>query len=136
MPPMNPTTPRSERSTLVCKPLTRERRASARSWPRLDAAGVESYHADYRRRSTTYYLPSGASYSVALHTPSSPVTDVFDAEAVRASIRGAQRGEVRYPEFVQRTVAAGCVGYIVWITGRHVRYFGRRGEDHVEPFPS
>ena len=73
---------------------------------------------------------------MALHTPSSPVADVFDAEAVRASIRGAQRGEVRYPEFVQRTVAAGCVGYIVWITGRHVRYFGRRGEDHVEPFPS
>ena len=34
------------------------------------------------------------------------------------------------------SMLAGCVGYIVWIAGRHVTYFGHRGEQHVEPFPS
>jgi ketosteroid isomerase-like protein len=54
---------------------------------------------------------------------------------VRAAISGAQRGEVAYPEFVRRTVAAGCVGYDAWLAGRHVVYHGRRGEQWVERFP-
>lgn len=29
---------------------------------------------------------------------------------------------------------AGCVGYTVWIAGRHVRYFGRGDDTHVERF--
>lgn len=41
-----------------------------------------------------------------------------------------------YPEFKQLSQRAGCVGYTVWIEGRHVVYHGRRGETHVERFPS
>jgi hypothetical protein len=39
-----------------------------------------------------------------------------------------------YPEFKALTQAAGCIGYTVWIAGRHVVYLGRRGESHVERF--
>ena len=67
--------------------------------------------------------------------PAVAIPEAFDAEAVRGAIRGAQQGTVKYPEFVHRTMASGCVGYFVWIAGRHVRYLGRRGECHVEPFP-
>jgi hypothetical protein len=28
------------------------------------------------------------------------------------------------------------MGYVVWLAGRHVTYFGRRGATHVERFPS
>ena len=63
------------------------------------------------------------------------IADTFDAEAVRAAIRGAQQGVVMYPEFKHLTCLAGCAGYTVWITGRHVSYFGRKGEMHVERFP-
>ena len=97
--------------------------------------GVESYHADYRRGETTYYLPDGATHTVPLHTPGPAPAEAFRAEAVREAVGGAQRGEVRYPEFVRRTMAAGCVGYWVWLAGRHVVYHGRRGEAYVEPFP-
>lgn len=97
--------------------------------------GVESYHADYRRGETTYYLPGGASHTVPLHTPEPAPAEVFRAEAIREAVGGAQRGEVNYPEFVRRTMAAGCVGYWVWLAGRHVVYHGRRGEAYVEPFP-
>ncbi len=101
----------------------------------LIKAGVESYHADYRSGRTTYYLPDGAAFSVPLSTPDLPIATAFDPLALEAAIRGSQRGEVEYPEFLQRSMTAGCVSYQVWIAGRKVTYFGRRGEEHVEPFP-
>ena len=102
----------------------------------LAALGVEAYQADFRTAVTTYYLLSGETHQVTL-TPEegSAVAQAFDLHAVVEAIRGAQSGAVLYPEFVRRTVAGGCVGYTVWIAGRHVQYFGRKGERHVEEFP-
>ena len=101
----------------------------------LVQAGVESYLADYRTGKTIYYLPNGDTLALDLEIPATPIADTFDAEAVRAAIRGAQQGVVMYPEFKHLTCLAGCAGYTVWITGRHVSYFGRKGEMHVERFP-
>jgi uncharacterized protein YbcV (DUF1398 family) len=102
---------------------------------RLIQAGVESYRADYRQGINTYYLPSGETFAVPLNVPDVDIPQAFDADALKEAIRGAQRDEIKFPEFLHRSMAAGCVGYIVWITGRHVAYFGHRGEGHVEPFP-
>lgn len=99
-------------------------------------AGVESYYADYRAHRTTYYLPNGDTHSVALPTTNTPISEHFDAVAIKAAILGAQRGEVMYPQFKQPSQAAGCAGYIVWLAGKHVTYFGRKGEMHIEHFPS
>src|ERR1043165_3986493 len=98
----------------------------------LTEAGVESYQADYRLEQTTYYLPCGATHQVPLPAPDTSIAEAFDAEGIRAAIRGAQSGRVLYPEFLRLSRAAGCTGYTVWIAGRHVSYFGRRGEVHVE----
>ncbi|MDQ8021516.1 MAG: DUF1398 family protein [Moraxellaceae bacterium] len=102
----------------------------------LLAAGVESYHADYRGRLTTYYLPDGDTLDVALPVPDVTIGQQFDATAVQVAIRGSQRGEVKYPEFKRLSMTAGCIGYTVWLAGRHVSYYGRRGDTHVEHFPS
>ncbi|MHB1328205.1 MAG: DUF1398 family protein [Gemmatimonadales bacterium] len=101
----------------------------------LAEIGVEAYRADYRTQLTTYYLADGSPVSLALRVPDLAVPDGFDPDAVQEAIRGSQRGEIKYPEFISRSMAAGCVGYTVWIAGRHVAYYGRRGEVHVEPFP-
>lgn len=101
----------------------------------LAEVGVESYYADYRSGATTYYLADGECMAVGVPQPDVGIPTPFDAEAVRRAIRGAQRDEVRYPQFVRLTRAAGCVGYLVWLAGRHVVYFGRLGETHVERFP-
>ncbi|MBP0599677.1 DUF1398 family protein [Herbaspirillum sp. LeCh32-8] len=101
----------------------------------LQEAGIESYFADYRGACTTYYA-GGQSLALPLPMPEQEIADRFDAAAVQEAIRGAQRGEVKYPRFKQLTMAAGCIGYMTWIAGRHVAYFGRRGEVHVERFPS
>ena len=101
----------------------------------LAGVDVESYFADYRADVTTYYLPDGSTHAVALVPPDVAIADAFDAAGVQQAIRGAQSGRVMYPEFLRLSRAAGCVGYVTWIAGRHVSYFGRRGETHVERFP-
>lgn len=98
-------------------------------------AGVDSYVVDYRSRRATYYPREGAPLDLALDVPDIPIGEDFDADALRAAIAGAQRGRVMHPQFKRLSMLAGCVGYTVWITGRHVTYYGRRGETHVEQFP-
>jgi len=103
---------------------------------RLVGIGLERYHADYTRHENTYYMPDGDSLVVGLDHAATNIAEDFSAAGVEAAVRKAQRGEIFYPEFVKLTTAAGCVGYFVQITGRQVIYFGRKGEQHIEKFPS
>lgn len=102
----------------------------------LIEAGVESYQVDYRRKANTYYLSSGEVYSLNVQIPDLPIAVNFHQDKVQELIKGAQTGRVKYQEFVRLTMQSGCVGYIVWISGRQVTYFGRCGEIHIEPFPA
>ena len=101
----------------------------------LAQIGIERYHADYSRQEITYYLPEGDSLVIATPHPSHPTAAEFSASAVEAAVRQSQRNEHTYIDFIRKTMAAGCVGYFVQITGRRVIYFGRNGESHVEHFP-
>lgn len=102
---------------------------------RLATIGVERYHADYSRHEITYYLASGASHVVSTPHEAHAMADEFSAGEVERAVRQSQRNEHSYLDFIRKTVAAGCVGYFVLLTGRRVIYFGRRGESHVEVFP-
>jgi uncharacterized protein YbcV (DUF1398 family) len=102
---------------------------------RLQSVGVERYHADLCRGETTYYLPGGDSHVERLAHPSVTAARDFSAAAVEAAVRAAQRGEVAYQQFLERILAAGCVGYYVYLEGRCVDYVGRNGEAHREVFP-
>ena len=102
---------------------------------RLIALGVERYHADYSRQEITYYFPDGDSLAVPSPHPAFPIAEKFSAPAIENAVRQSQRGEHSYLDFIQKTKAAGCVGYFVQITGRRAVYFGRNGESHVEYFP-
>ena len=101
----------------------------------LAGVQVESYHVDYRSGRSTFYLPDGATLDLGFELPREGIASAFDGEAIRSAILGAQQGRVMYPEFKQLSQCAGCVGYTVWIAGRHVSYLGRKGETHVERFP-
>jgi uncharacterized protein YbcV (DUF1398 family) len=102
---------------------------------RLSEIGVERYHADYSRQEKTFYLANGDSLVLPIPWGSHPTGTEFSAAAVEAAVRQSQRGEHTYTDFVRKTMAAGCVGYFVQITGRRALYFGRNGETHVELFP-
>jgi uncharacterized protein YbcV (DUF1398 family) len=123
----------------VIEKCAHESHAGALTFPEvlgcLIEVGVESYFADYRNQSTTYYLSSNEAHTVPMRMPSIEIPTSFNKEAIISAIRGAQSDTVRYPEFLKLTVSAGCVGYMVWIAGKHVSYFGRAGEVHAEYFP-
>lgn len=102
---------------------------------RLASIGVERYHADYSRQEITYYLADGDSMVVSSLHPSHATATAFSASAVEAAVRQSQRNEHTYPEFIRKTMAAGCAGYFVQISGRCVIYFGRNGDSHLEHFP-
>jgi uncharacterized protein YbcV (DUF1398 family) len=97
--------------------------------------GVESYRVDFRQHASTYFLPNGESHTVDMPSLQVSIADSFDEAGIVATLRAIQQGQITYPEFVERGMRAGCVGYTVWIAGRHVGYFGRRGETYIERFP-
>lgn len=97
---------------------------------------VEAYYVDYRKKETTYYTKQNKACTFALPEMAVEIPLTFNVTELQTAIRGAQRDEIRYPEFKKRSMAAGCVGYFVWIAGKQVNYFGRLGELHVEKFPN
>ena len=103
---------------------------------RLSEIGVERYHADYSRHEVTYYLSDGDSLVVEMPHGQHETAAAFSAAAVEAAVRQSQRGEHTYADFIAKTMAAGCVGYFVQITGKRVLYFGRDGDCHIEYFPT
>lgn len=103
---------------------------------RLSSVGVESYTVDYRNNRFTYHLSNDQSLTLEAKASDTIIGDAFKAAEIQSAIRQAQQGIVKYPEFKKLSKQAGCVGYAVWIAGRHVTYFGRKGEQHIENFPN
>lgn len=102
---------------------------------RLAEIGVERYHADYTRLETTYYFADGQSVTAGLPTDACSIGTEFVKDAIAAAIGLSQRNEHTYADFLLKTMAAGCVGYFVYLAGRQAVYLGRKCETHVEPFP-
>jgi uncharacterized protein YbcV (DUF1398 family) len=101
----------------------------------LAGVGVESYFADLARRTDTFYLPNGETHVEPMTHPATEIAEEFSQSGVVAAIRAAQADEIRYPEFVRRAMAAGTTRYWVFLAGRKVIYFGRKGDFHIEEFP-
>ncbi|KTD03233.1 DUF1398 family protein [Fluoribacter gormanii] len=98
---------------------------------------IERYHADLVRLEKVFYANNGETYIERLSFADCPcLTEQFDAETINAAIRSIQHNEIDYPEFLRRIIAGGCASYVVWIDGQFASYFGRKGECHIEKFPS
>ena len=101
----------------------------------LIEVGIERYHADLVRSEKTYYLPNGSSEVVPSRAiPVQPAREL-SAAGVEAAVRAAQSGAIKYQTFCERALDAGCVGYLVSMSGKRVVYYGRTGDSHVEWFP-
>lgn len=101
----------------------------------LISIDIESYNVNYRRGETTYYLSNESSLRLEFEAHPEKISKNFDAAKIKSAILQAQSGTVMYPEFKDLTYEAGCIGYIVWINGEKVQYFGCNGDIHTELFP-
>jgi uncharacterized protein YbcV (DUF1398 family) len=103
----------------------------------LIRSGFESYIVDYRRGTTTYFLPDGDSVALENHLLDGTVAPHFDQAGIATQIKWAQANpsDYSYIAFCENVKALGCAGYIVSFSGRRALYFGRTAETHVETFP-
>jgi uncharacterized protein YbcV (DUF1398 family) len=103
----------------------------------LITAGFEGYVVDYRRHTTTYFLPDGDNVVLENCRSEGSVAPQFDPAGVASQVKWAQANQPDYSylAFGRNVKAFGCAGYIVSFPGRRVLYFGRTAETHVEHFP-
>ena len=103
----------------------------------LTRSGFEGYLVDYRRDTTTYFLPDGDSVVLENRPSDEKVAAAFAAAGIAAQVRWAQANPpgYSYGSFCTNVKALGCAGYIVSFSGRRVLYFGRTADTHVEWFP-
>src|SRR5262245_14011896 len=98
----------------------------------LIRSGFEGYMVDYRRNTTTYFLPDGDSVVLENRASEGSVAPRFDQPGIAAQIKWAQANppEYSYRAFCKNVKALGCAGYVVSFSGRRVLYFGRTAETH------
>jgi uncharacterized protein YbcV (DUF1398 family) len=103
----------------------------------LITEGFEGYIVDYRRGTTTYFLPNGDNVVLESRHSAGSVAAQFDPAGVASQVKWAQANQpdYSYSAFCENVKAFGCAGYIVSFSGRRVLYFGRTAETHVEHFP-
>ncbi len=102
----------------------------------LIETGVEYYHVDYVALRKSFYSAAGD----VVTTPISyeglpPVAADFDVAGLRAAILDSQRNGQHYRDFTRRAMEAGVQGYIAFLRGQRVTYWGRAGDQHTEWFP-
>jgi len=103
---------------------------------RLIETGVEYYHVDYVARRKTFYRAAGDTVITPLPYEGLPaVAAEFDGPALRAAILDSQRHGQPYRDFTRRAMEAGVQGYIAFLRGQRVTYWGRGGDQHTEWFP-
>lgn len=103
---------------------------------KLIEIGVERYIADLAVLKKTFYFKNGSIETIDVPLQSAPdIAEDFDASGVQAAIKLSQGGKIIYPQFLEIVMRAGCSHYEVFITGKQVIYFGRKGDFHIEKFP-
>jgi len=102
----------------------------------LIATGVEYYHVDYVALRKTCYSADGNLVVTAIpYEGLPPVAADFSAEKLRAAILDSQLNGQKYRDFTRRAMEAGVQGYIAFLRGKRVTYWGRNGDQHTEWFP-
>lgn len=132
-------------TTAVQQVFARVHSPEGMNFPQTVAAlldvGVTRYHVDYAASTATAYrIDSITDTSFQIDVARIPGPTVLSATSwngaeVVEAIRSVQRGESTYEEFARRCVAAGVTGYLAFLTGKRVVYYGSQGEMHVEWFP-
>ena len=103
---------------------------------RLIETGVEYYHVDYVTLQKRFYSATGdVVMTPILYEGLPPVAADFDAARLRAAILDSQRNGQHYRDFTKRAMEAGVQGYIAFLRGLRVTYWGRGGDHHTEWFP-
>lgn len=102
----------------------------------LMETGVEYYHVDYVALNMRFYSVTGSMVTTPItfeHLPA--VAADFDVASLKVAIFDSQKNQQSYRDFTRRAMEAGVQGYMAFLRGQRVTYWGRDGEQHTEWFP-
>ena len=100
---------------------------------KLAAVEVDYYYVDLKLLQSTYYfLNNNIVFLPFDYKPQ--FSPQFNINGVKTAISRIREKKTNYVGFLDEICAAGCVGYICFITGEKVVYFGANGDMHIEPF--
>ena len=103
---------------------------------RLIETGVEYYHVDYVALQKTFYSATGEMIKTPITYENLPnIAAEFDVDALKAAILDSQQNGQHYKDFTKRVMTAGVQGYMAFLRGKRVTYWGRGGDSHTEWFP-
>lgn len=103
---------------------------------KLIAEAVERYQVDFAASTFAFYSAAGSFVRAPLPMEGLPmISDSFDAPALKSAILDSQEHGQKFRQFCDRAVRACVQGYMVFLNGQRVIYFGRQGDQHVEGFP-
>ena len=103
---------------------------------RLIETGVEYYHVDYVALQKTFYSATGEMIKTPITYENLPsIAADFDVDALKAAILDSQQNGQHYKDFTKRVMSAGVQGYMAFLRGKRVTYWGRGGDSHTEWFP-
>lgn len=103
---------------------------------RLIETGVEYYHVDYVALQKTFYSATGEMIKTPITYENLPnIAAEFDVDALKAAILDSQQNGQHYKDFTNRVMNAGVQGYMAFLRGKRVMYWGRGGDSHTEWFP-
>ena len=103
---------------------------------KLIEQGIEYYHVDYVIKRKTFYTSQGQWQETAITYHDLPaIAENLDKVALIAAIRDSQLNHQSYYDFSCRAMQAGVQGYIAFLRGQQVTYWGRNGSQHIEWFP-
>lgn len=103
---------------------------------RLIETGVEYYHVDYVALQKTFYSATGEMIKTPITYENLPnIAAEFDVDALKAAILDSQQNGQHYKDFTKRVMNAGVQGYMAFLRGKRVMYWGRGGDSHTEWFP-
>ncbi len=103
---------------------------------RLIDSGVEYYHVDYVTLRKAFYRGAGDVVVTPITDEGLPeVSAEFDQAALRAAILDSQVNGQHHRDFTIRAMTTGVQGYIAFLRGLRVTYWGRGGDEHTERCP-
>lgn len=103
---------------------------------KLMDGNVAHYYTDLITFQKTYYAIDGSIHTSKLpYTNSSVIGNIFSEKDVVEALRAIQRGDIEYPEFLDRIIRAGVINYTAFLLGKQVHYVGAKGDIYIEHFP-
>ncbi|QDK36356.1 hypothetical protein [Bdellovibrio sp. NC01] len=95
-------------------------------------AGIESAHVDLFAKRITFHTPEAHVYEESFYFEGPRVADIFSEEKIILDFKSLLLRKLSLHEFFNFIMLAGVTGFTIYLLGKKVLFFGRRGEYHLE----